>query len=362
MRQYNASGPGASRNFLCYLWRLMRASGGWTALAVALTAVACGGGGTGGSGGSPTGPVSRHPVQLVLFYDENGNGTAEPTENAAVPDVEVEIAGQVGRSAKVTGLTMVPDVPDGPHTVSLRNASVPPFYRLSGTAPSVSVPQASAGAVALTLPIGDNRPNRYLGFGDSITDGLGSSEIDGYRGPLQEALQRHFGRGVVEVDGLGGSKSDDGIERLGGLLNRVRPAYTMIMYGTNDWKRCLGEVPCHTIDALRTQIGIAKAVSSLPIIATIPPVNPHDNPPERNEWLTRMNVAVRAMAAEQGVPVADVHAGFLRESGSRLEDLFVDLVHPNDRGYRIIADEFFKAIATRGSGSTSSLRTLFRRP
>ena len=162
--------------------------------------------------------------------------------------------------------------------------------------------------------------------------------------------------------GLGGSKSDDGIERLGGLLGRVRPAYTLILYGTNDWKRCLGEVPCHTIDSLRTQIGIAKAASSLPILGTIPPVNPHDNPPERNEWLTRMNVAVRAMAAQEGTPVADVHAGFMREAGSHLEDLFVDLVHPNDRGYRIIADEFFKAIATRSSGSSTSLRSLFRRP
>lgn len=345
---------------LWYLWRLMRRAACLPVLTACLAA-ACGGGGT------PTGPgapVSRHPVQLVLFYDENGNGTAEPTENAAVPDVDVDIAGQTGRSAKVTGLTMVPDVPDGPHTVALRTASIPPYYRLSGTAPSVSVPQAAAGTVALTLPIGGNRANRYLGFGDSITDGLGSRDVDGYRGPLEQALQRHFGRGVVETDGLGGSKSDDGIERLGGLLNRVRPAYTLIMYGTNDWKRCLGEVPCHTVDALRTQIGIVKAASSLPILGTIPPCNTHDNPPERNEWITRMNVAVRAMAAQEGVPVADVHAGFVRESGGKLEDLFVDLVHPNDRGYQVIANEFFKAITTRSSASSSGslLRTLFRRP
>jgi lysophospholipase L1-like esterase len=337
----------------------MRRASALPALAVVLTA-ACGGG-SGGGVGSPTTPVPRHPVQLVLFYDENGNGTADTAENAAVPDVDVDIAGQTGRSAKLTGLAMVPDVPDGPHTVSLRSSSVPPYYRLSGAALSVSVPQAAPGAVALTLPIGGNRPNRYLAFGDSITDGLGSRDVDGFRGPLEEALQRHFGRGVVEADGLGGTKSDDGIERLGGLLGRVRPAYTLILYGTNDWKRCLGEVPCHTVDALQTQIGIVKAASSLPILGTIPPVNPNDNPPERNEWITRMNAAVRAMAAQEGVPVADVHAGFLREGG-RLEDLFVDLVHPNDRGYRVIADEFFKAIATRSPASSTSLRSFFRRP
>jgi lysophospholipase L1-like esterase len=328
-------------------------------LALILTATACGGGG----GTSPTAPVSRHPVQLVLFYDENGNGTAEPTENAAVPDVDVDIAGQTGRSAKVTGLTMVPDVPDGPHTVALRGSSLPPYYRLAGAAPSVSVPQAAASAVGLTLPIGGNRPNRYLAFGDSITEGLGSRDVDGYHGPLEEALQRHFGRGVVEADGLGGSKSDDGSARITGVINRVRPAYTLILYGTNDWKRCNGEVPCITVGSLQSMIGAVKSISSLPVLGTIPPVNPHDNLPERNEWVTNMNVAVRAMAAQEGVPVADVHAAFVRDANGHLEDLFVDLVHPNDRGYRLIANEFFKAITTRSTGSSSSLlRSLFQRP
>jgi lysophospholipase L1-like esterase len=340
----------------------MKRAAGLLGSVALLGAGACGGGG-GGGGTGPTPAVPRHPVQLVLFYDENGNGVAEPTENAAVPDVEVEIAGQTGRSAKVTGLTTVPDVPDGPHTVGLRTPSIPPYYRMAGAAPSVTVPQAAAGAVPLTLAIGNNRPNRYLAFGDSITDGLGSRDVDGFRGPLEQALQRHFGRGIVESDGLGGTKSDDGIERLGGLLGRVRPAYTLIMYGTNDWKRCLGEVPCYTVDAVRTQIGIAKAAQSLPVMATIPPCNPNDNPPERNEWITRMNVALRAMAAQEGTPVADVHAGFLREGGTRLQDLFVDLVHPNDRGYLVIADEYFKAIATRPATTTSGgLRSFFRRP
>ena len=329
-------------------------------LILALGGAACGGGG----GTGPTAVVPRHPVQLVLFYDENGNGVADPTENAAVPDVDVEIAGQTGRSAKITGLTTVPDVPDGMQTVGLRSSSVPPYYRLSGTAPSVSVPQAAAGTVALTLTIGNNRPNRYLTFGDSITEGLGSEDIDGYRGPLEEALQRHFGRGIVESDGVGGSKSEDGSARIQSVINRVRPAYTLILYGTNDWKRCNGEVPCHTVGSLQSMIGAVKSISSLPVLGTIPPCNTHDNPPERNDWITRMNVEVRAMAQREGVPVADVHAGFMREAGSHLEDLFVDLVHPNDRGYRIIADEFFKAIATRSSTSTTStsLRSLFKRP
>jgi acyl-CoA thioesterase-1 len=341
----------------------MKRAGPLSAVSPLLLAAACGGGG----GGGPTGPSAtpRHPVALTVFYDENGDGIAEATENARVPDVAVEIAGQSGTSAKVTGETTVPNVPDGRHTVGLRAATLPPYFRLSGAAPSVDVPQANPGAVALTLPIGSNRANRYLGFGDSITDGLGSRDIDGYRGPLQEALQRHFGRGTVEQDGLGGSKSDDGAERIYGVINRVRPAYTLILYGTNDWKRCAGEVPCFTIDSLRSMIGAARSIQSLPIIATIPPVNPNENLPERNEWISRMNVALRAMAQLEGTPVADVHGGFTRAggTGNELAALFVDTVHPNDRGYQIIADAFFRAITAQPTATAaSSLRTLFQLP
>lgn len=329
-------------------------------IAPVLLATACGGG-----GGSPTAvQLPRHAVDLVLFYDENGNGTQEPNEGAAVPGVDVDIAGQTGRSAELTGLTHVPDVPEGQQTVGVRASSLPPYYRLSGAAPTVTVPQSSMGKVALTLTIGSNQPNHYLTFGDSITEGFGSRDVDGYRGPLEEALQRHFGRAVVEADGVGGTKSDEGSARLPGILNRVRPAYTIILYGTNDWKRCAGEVPCYTVDALQSMIGAARAAGSLPVVGTIPPVNPNDNLPERNEWVTRMNVAIKAMAAQQRVPVAEVQAGFVREAGSDLSQLFVDLVHPNDRGYRIIADEFFKALSRPAAASSSSFswRSLFRRP
>ena len=343
----------------CYLYRLMRRAARLAAVIPLLLASACGG------GGGPTGPdaTPRHPVALTVFYDENGDGVAAATENARVPDVAVEIAGQSGTSAKVTGETTVPNVPDGHHTVGLRSGTMPPYYRLSGAAPSVDVPQANPGAVALTLPIGGNRANRYLGFGDSITEGLGSREIDGYRGPLQEALQRHFGRGVVELDGLGGSKSDDGSARINGVLNRVRPAYTLILYGTNDWKRCEQQVPCYTVDALRSMIGAAKSIQSLPILGTIPPVNPNENLPERNDWVKRMNVAVKAMAAQENVPVAEIEAGFYRTAGgdSGLPALFVDTVHPNDRGYQIISDAFFRAIVGQPApAAASALRSLFR--
>jgi len=83
---------------------------------------------------------------------------------------------------------------------------------------------------------------------------------------------------------------------------------------------------------------------SLPFLATILPTNPihPKSPPERNEWVAEMNDEIRKMAREEDAILVDLHAAFLREGD--LTALLVDHVHPNDRGYAIITEEFFEAI------------------
>ena len=155
----------------------------------------------------PRPPCPAHPVDWCCSTTRTGTGRRSHRERR-VPDVEVEIAGRTGRSAKVTGRHGGARRAGRVATACrLRSTTLPPFYRLSGSPPSVAVaPGRPPAAVALTLAIGNNRPNLYLGFGDSITVGDGSRDIDGYRDVLQEALQRHFGRGSVEADGLGGTQ------------------------------------------------------------------------------------------------------------------------------------------------------------
>jgi lysophospholipase L1-like esterase len=323
-------------------------------LALAVAISACGGG---GGGTTPTPVVPTHPVVATVFYDENGNGVLDSGENARVPDVEVEVGGRAGRSEKVTGRATVAGVPEGTHRVSARAASLPPFYRpVESAMVTVQSPQpAGADAfVPLTLSIGQNRPNVYMGFGDSITVGDGARSTDGYRDVLQDLLQRHFGRGQVVNQGLSGGRTPAATERIGASLNRERPAYTLILYGTNDWNQndCKVNFPCFTVDNLRHIIGAVKSVQSLPVLATIPPANPANAfSEERNDWVRRMNDLLRPMARAEGAVLADVHAAFLREPD--LSALFADHVHPNDRGYQVLAGEFFRAL-TRPPTSTAA--------
>jgi lysophospholipase L1-like esterase len=296
-------------------------------------------------------------VTAVVFYDENGNGLMDAEESIRLPEVDVEVAGHVGRSEKLTGRAVVNGVPAGSYPVSVRASSLPPFYAAAAV-PAITVPQAAGSEAArpLALSIGDNVPNTYLAFGDSITIGEGARSTDGYRDVVEQLLAQNLGgRHRVIGDGIPGNKSEQGADRIELSLRRNRTAYLLILYGTNDWNKnkelCTAAAPCPTIENLRFMIQVANGARTLPVISTIIPPNPSANAPERNEWVAAMNELIKTMARQEGAALADSHAAFMK--AGNLPSLFFDHVHPNDAGYQLIAGAFFSAIA-RPPAATSA--------
>jgi len=302
-------------------------------------------------------------VSGAVFYDENGNGLLDPSEATRIPDVVVEVAGRTGKSSKVVGEFTVEGVTGGTQALTLRRGSLPPYY-VPPASVSVSVPTSQPVLVPVTLPIGSNRPNVYMGFGDSITIGQGSSDDLGYRSRLEAKLAAHFGRGAVVNEGADATRSNRGAERIDDSLRHARPAYTLILYGTNDWNvaACKNSPPCFTIDSLRDIALSAQGSSSLPVLSTIIPADPTStDQPARNLWISDMDVRIRALAREMNVPLADPEPLFLKSP--EFMTLYVDHVHPNDHGYDLIAQAFFAAIAAPAESSASGYRpALFAPP
>jgi lysophospholipase L1-like esterase len=325
-------------------------------LLLAALAAACGGGSPTGPGSPPT-PVPGYPVTGVVFYDENGNGTLDPGEKVRLPGVTVAVGGKTGQTGS-GGRFTVSDVPAGAQSAQARADSLPPYFT-PGAAMAVAVPQSGGElAIPATLPIGTrNRPNVYLTFGDSITWGQGSSDGSGYLSGLAASLRSHWGAADLINDGLPGTKSNRGEGRIGGSLARYRTAWVLILYGTNDYNdaECRDALPCYTIDALRSMVQQARAAGSLPVLGTIPPVNPlyeDKRAADRNDWVKRLNDLVRAMAKQERVPIAEIHGDFLKQSS--LPALFTDFLHPNDQGYSVMAQSFFRAISSpQAAGSTA---------
>ena len=187
-----------------------------------------------------------------------------------------------------------------------------------------------------------------MAFGDSITQGDGSRGRRGYRDELHEPCSPSASDAPRSSnEGVTGTDSDRGLERLPDSLARQRPAFTLIHYGTNDW------------NGFGCRIGLRNGGEPAPHgpgrAAPLEPArgrDPHPRQPRLrgSRWPRRAtpgsvatNVEIRAMAAAE----AWRWPTFTRPSSARtetLEPLFSDHVHPNDRGYSVMAAEFFRAL------------------
>lgn len=309
-----------------------------------LVAAACGGGTSGPTPLPSPSTAPGHPLTAIVFYDKNGNGIQDPPDHA-VPDVEVVAGGRSGRSVVGSGAASIANVPAGLHAVTVRAETLPPFFRV-GTLPTAQVPGEQPVRVPLTLPIGNNRPDVYVAFGDSITRGDGAATAQSYPSRLQARLIAHFGAAFVNNRGGDGTNTFEALERFRRNVPANEPAYTLIVYGTNDWHDlvCQLNTPqCHTVPNLRTVVRLTKAEGSLPFIATIIPANPLLNDQNRNDWIDATNTQIKAMAAAEGAFLVDLNQAFKNQPS--LPALFDDHVHPNAAGYDVIAQAFFEAIA-----------------
>ncbi len=311
----------------------------------------------GGCGSSPTGPTDPSPpppgsgnvnVDAVVFYDENGDRQLGANEVIRLPEVTLVVAGRSAATdfSGVASLSVSP----GRHAIEVDAGTLPPFFAIASL--NMEISSGARLEVPATLSIGSNQPNLMMAFGDSITTGFRSSDGTGYRGPLEGRLRSHFGPSVrIANEGIDGQKSDKGAARIDESLGRVRPAMTLIHYGVNDWnnRNCqFDRSGCPTVANLRFMLEAVRRHESLPFLATILPANTffdERTPPQRNDWVRDTNRELRALAAELGAVVVDLEAAFTRDGPPDKSGLYADHVHPNDEGYRVMAETFFAAMS-----------------
>jgi lysophospholipase L1-like esterase len=296
-------------------------------------------------GGDPTPPPGT-AVSGFVYYDEDRDGRASVEEAVRFSGLTLSIEGR-SASTDAAGRFTVPGVPDGVRLLQASTDTLPAYF----TAPvgvSINAPLLSDVAFPITLPLGPySRRGVFVAFGDSITAGEGSSDGSGYTDWLQADLRATFLRADVLQDGHPGTRSVVGESLLGRSVNDLRPAYVLILYGTNDWNEaeCRNSPPCYTVDSLRSMVGQVRAFGALPILGTIPPVNPlwvDRGATERNAWVRAMNDRIRAMARVERVSIAEVHNDLWSQPS--VPAMFEDDKHPNDDGYRVIARSFYNAV------------------
>lgn len=187
-------------------------------------------------------------------------------------------------------------------------------------------------------------PRTYLAFGDSITQGMWRSS---YPAKLEDLLrERHGGDFTIRNYGEAGEITAWGKKRLYRALFAEKPRYLLLMEGTNDLVGFGETVLSATVENLAEMVETAVQKGTGVVLANLSPRYDFGYLGLR---VVETNQLIEEMAREEAaqypsmVAFADVYAACINAGGGRL---FEDGVHPNERGDEVIAEAFYRAIAT----------------
>ncbi|WUH88958.1 GDSL-type esterase/lipase family protein [Streptomyces sp. NBC_00433] len=225
----------------------------------------------------------------------------------------------------------------------------------------VSTPVSAAPAASTT-------PLKLMPLGDSITWGVGSSTGNGYRAALHDELTAD-GHPLDFVGSLrGGSMSDPDneghsgyrIDQIAALadaaLARYQPDVVTLEIGTNDLNGNYQVSTATTrlrslVDQITHDVPNATVLVASLVVST-------SGTEER--YRTAYNQAIPGLV--QSEQAAGKHVGYVDMGAVTTSDLY-DTLHPNDTGYRKMADAFHKGVQTAdsagwlGGGTTGGTTT-----
>ena len=225
-------------------------------------------------------------------------------------------------------------------------------------------------AAAVAIACGDAKPpttptplprlsrTRFMAFGDSFTagevtnpttiapGGIGKLVLvpaASYPSVLQIRLQATYTNqaSLISVTNVGepSERILDGLQRFPGVYDSILPDAVLLMEGVNGLPLVGPDI---STGVMRLMVQHAKAGNSTVFVGSMIPQIPgrlRGNTPV-NELLN-YNTTLQLMSQQEGVVFVDLYNPMLPDAASLIG---ADGLHPNEVGYRFIAQLFFEAI------------------
>ncbi|MBR3655093.1 MAG: hypothetical protein IKN62_06660 [Elusimicrobia bacterium] len=163
--------------------------------------------------------------------------------------------------------------------------------------------------------------NSIVCFGDSLTQGYGSSEGNTYPYFLQQLTNL-----PVVNKGINGNTSKDGLNRIDDILT-AQNSIILVEFGANDFFQ---QIPIsETRENMEQIIDKLKTTDNVVVLVSI-----------EDKQLKQLYTMLKSLAKEKKVLFIN---GMLNEIWND-RTLFSDEVHPNSKGYKIVAEKIYKNI------------------
>ena len=179
-----------------------------------------------------------------------------------------------------------------------------------------------------------------VAYGDSITAGFAVRR--GFPSFWKEMLDEKYPEAGLEMinSGISGDTTLDGLSRLDWAALSYGPDLVTINFGINDCVLGLGleEFEMNLVEMVR-RIRAGPGSEVLLLTSQLLETPPYDR------LVLDYYQAIERVAREMDVGFVDVHGAWMRrvEQGTPLSSLILPgLDHPNEAGYRIIAEELMR--------------------
>ena len=190
---------------------------------------------------------------------------------------------------------------------------------------------------------------KFIGFGDSITVGkIGSEEMPelGYIPRLQLLLNDLLYNGAEVInEGISGTQTWEAVERIEPVILTHLGKYLLFHYGTNDVIHA--EIPTTTV-VFNIEYMMRKTLEYdvQPILTTLIPRHGKGNVALHRERGFAISQGIKGLAQSLDIPVINLWDMFLYypDSDGGYISLMSDHVHPSEKGYQLMAEEWLRAL------------------
>lgn len=177
-------------------------------------------------------------------------------------------------------------------------------------------------------------------YGDSITAGFAVRR--GFPSFWREMLQNKYPKAKIELvnSGISGDTTLDGLARLDWSVLSYEPDLVTINFGIND---CVLSLDLAEFE--ENFVEMVRRIRSGPVSEVLLLSSQPLETPPYDKWVQDYYQAVERVALEMDVGFVDVFGAWMERvnQGTPLSSLILSgLDHPNEAGYRIIAEELMK--------------------
>lgn len=185
------------------------------------------------------------------------------------------------------------------------------------------------------LELTHNHPPKAVILGNSITHFWGGEPGSSHKnGP--ESWEKYMRPADFQNMGCGWDRIENVLWRVyHGELDGYQTDKVVLMIGTNNMGINTDEEIVDGLRFLLSAIHERQPKARIKVIGILPRRN-------NEQWVKTINQSIRQMTEQAGYQFTDVGKPLLQKDGKINESLFNDGLHPNEKGYGLIANEIAK--------------------